>query len=85
MRTTIGASISRSASASGYAVRLVQYQDMGYILLSGHRLHSAHQVHPLHTQPHLRHNTLDFVRLQILATNLVETEIQIVNPIRHFL
>ncbi len=63
----------------------VQYQDMGYSLFSGHRLHSAGVVHPFHTQSHFRHNIVDLVRLQLITANVIEAEEQVIHPVVHFL
>jgi hypothetical protein len=54
-------------------------------LCSGHRLHSTQQVHSFHTQSHLRHNTFDLIRLQLIKTDLVETEELVIYTIVYFL
>jgi len=63
-----------------FAIKSVQYQDMGYSLFSGHRLHSAGVVHPFHTQSHFRHNIVDLVRLQLITANVIEAEEQVIHP-----
>ena len=52
---------------------------------SGDRLHSSRQVRPPHAQHHLRHNTVDLVRTQLMTTDLVETEEYIIYNVIHFL
>jgi len=63
----------------------VQYQDILYSLLSGHRLHSRGVFDLPPAQPHLTHNILDSVHLQLITPDLVETEIQVIHSVIHLL
>ncbi len=82
---------SISAAADGFKMAvLVSFKGSNELVghsedtVSGHGLHAAGQVHSFHAQPHFKHNTLDFVRLQHVTPDKIEIELQIEYPVRHY-
>ena len=63
----------------------VHSQDIGDTLFSRHRLQSVGQVHLAPTDPYPRDDIVNLVGLQLISPNLVEAEVQVVDPVVHLL
>ena len=69
---------SQVASSETLGALMVHSGDMGDTLFQGHRLHSRGVLDLPPAQTHSTHDILDSARLQLIAANLVEAEVQII-------